>query len=56
MNKVVSAEQAIASIADGSTVAVCGCENILLPEYLLSGNSPRDSWNGCRSWPGAFRS
>ena len=36
MNKVVSAEQAIASIADGSTVAVCGCENILLPEYLLS--------------------
>ncbi len=36
MNKVVGVEQAIASIEDGSTVAVCGCENILLPEYLLS--------------------
>ena len=36
MSKVVSVEEAIASIADGSTVTVCGCENILLPEYLLA--------------------
>lgn len=36
MNKVVSIETAISAIPDGSTVAVCGCENILVPEYLLS--------------------
>ena len=34
--KIVSAETAIAAIRDGSTVAVCGCENILVPELLLS--------------------
>lgn len=28
MSKVVSVEEAIASIADGSTVTVCGCENM----------------------------
>lgn len=35
MNKVVTAKEAVAAIADGDTVAVCGCENILLPDYLL---------------------
>ena len=34
-NKVVSAKEAIASIQDGSTIVVCGCENIMLPDYLL---------------------
>lgn len=35
-SKVVTCEQAISTIADGSTIAVCGCENILLPDYLLA--------------------
>lgn len=35
MGKVVTAKEAVAVIQDGSTIAVCGCENILLPEYLL---------------------
>jgi len=34
--KIVLAEEAVATIQDGSTVAVCGCENILLPDFLLS--------------------
>ena len=33
--KIVSAKEAAAAIEDGSTVVVCGCENILLPDYLL---------------------
>ncbi len=35
MSKIVTATEAVAAIADGSTIAVCGCENILLPERLL---------------------
>jgi propionate CoA-transferase len=33
--KLASAEEAIRLVEDGDTVAVCGCENILLPEKLL---------------------
>lgn len=33
--KVVNAEEAVGLIQDGDTVAVCGCENILLPEKVL---------------------
>lgn len=35
MSKIVAAKEAVASIKDGSTVVVCGCENILLPDTLL---------------------
>lgn len=35
MANIVTAKEAVASIQDGSTIAVCGCENILLPDYLL---------------------
>ena len=34
-NKLVTAAEAVAAIQDGSTVCVCGCENILLPDHLL---------------------
>ncbi len=34
--KVMRAEEAVGLIKDGDTVAVCGCENILLPEKVLS--------------------
>lgn len=34
-NKVVTAKEAVATIQDGTTIAVCGCENILLADYLL---------------------
>ena len=34
-NKIVTAKEAFAEIQDGSTIVVCGCENILLPDYLL---------------------
>lgn len=33
--KIVSAKEAVATIEDGSTIAICGCENILLADYLL---------------------
>lgn len=33
--KIVSGKEAAAAIQDGSTIVVCGCENILLPDYLL---------------------
>lgn len=36
MSKVVSAREAVDTIRDGSTVVVCGCENIIVPEKLLS--------------------
>ena len=35
-SKVVSAKEAVDVIQDGNTVVVCGCENILLPEKILS--------------------
>lgn len=34
-SKVVSVLEAIAAIHDGSTVAVAGCENLMLPNYVL---------------------
>lgn len=36
-NKIVSVQKAIAAIKDGSTVAVAGCENLMLPDYVLQG-------------------
>lgn len=36
MKKLVTAQEAIETIQDNSTIVVCGCENILLPEKLLS--------------------
>ena len=35
-SKIVSPQEAVSAIQDGSTIAVCGCENILLPDYLLT--------------------
>ena len=34
-SKVVSVQQAVASIHDGSTVVISGCENLMLPDYVL---------------------
>ena len=36
MSKIVSAREAVDTIRDGSTIAVCGCENIIVPEKVLS--------------------
>jgi propionate CoA-transferase len=35
VNKVMTAEEAVAMIRDHDTIAVCGCENLLLPDKVL---------------------
>jgi propionate CoA-transferase len=32
---ILSAEQAAALVTDGDTIAICGCENVLLPDTVL---------------------